>query len=318
MVVKISEKVEAGEEAVKQDINLLGGNLNLRVEAQGTPNTTAKVKAGIGYFSEKDIVEITDTNSTGIGSAVTNPRIDLLSLSSTGGITVTAGAENASPVRPAIPTGELALADIYVRTSTGSLVVKNEDDSTNHYIRQDLRPGFFIPKKLLDGSNADDLHIHTAGNLLDSSNTDVSLSNTNETTLYSFSLPANTLGTDKGIRIRVPLSVLEVTATKTQTIRLKYGSTTLATVVMDEAIDTGWGGFIEAELFANAATDAQFGFVTVGGGAGGGTESAKMMSDDGTATEDSTGALTVAITAQRNQDDANNDLTSIGGYTHRL
>ena len=163
---------------------------------------------------------------------------------------------------------------------------------------------------LLDGSDATAKHTHS--NLLDSSDTDVSISGTAEVTLYSFSLPADTLGTANGVRVEIPLSAFDVPAGHTVTFRLKYGSTALATLAWTGVAD-GSGGFITAKVLADGATNAQFGFLTVGvldqlGG---------MKSDDGTATEDSTGALNIVVTVQRNNDAAV-AVTSIGGTTERM
>lgn len=173
MVVVVSKKLVAGDEALAADANLLGHNLSLRVEAQSTPDTTVKVKAGTALFSRKTFVEISDTNSTGVAVAVTNPRIDVVSLTSTGGITITQGTEAASPSRPSIPNGEIALADIYIRTGTG-LVIKDTDDSTNNYIRQDMRTPLMTKDMtsgdagtLTVGSTSDagglHYHLHKAG-----------------------------------------------------------------------------------------------------------------------------------------------------------
>lgn len=172
---------------------------------------------------------------------------------------------------------------------------------------------------LSDGSDASAKHIHN--NKLNASNTDVSLTDGNETTLYTYTLPANTLSTDKGIRVRVPMSVFEVASGATQTFNFKYGSTTVASVVLtgNPALSDG-AGHIIAELFSAGTTSSQFGFLTVSTAVktGGGTAAAFCGSDDGTATEDSTGALALTITATRSANNNSNDLTAIGGYTERI
>jgi len=129
--------VVAGEEALASEANQLGGNLFLRGQAQDTPNTTIKIKAGFAYFGNTRI-EIADTNTTGFNAPSGNPRIDLVSATSTGGIVITEGAEAGSPVAPTTPIDEIPLTLVYNRV--GQSTITNTDDASNGYIYQDIRP----------------------------------------------------------------------------------------------------------------------------------------------------------------------------------
>ena len=138
MVVIISNKAVAGEEAKASDVNVQGNNLNLRAEAQSTGDDTIKIKAGLLMRKGNLILETADIDSTGVPSPAANPRIDVFSLTSTGGLTRTAGTEAVSPIIPTIPDDEYAIQSVFVRVSTG-VIIKDTDDSTNSYLLQDLR-----------------------------------------------------------------------------------------------------------------------------------------------------------------------------------
>lgn len=142
------------------------------------------------------------------------------------------------------------------------------------------------------------------GNGVDSANS------SSEQTLYQVSLPANTLGT--GNAVKMTLFVDDVVADSANTdpiLRFKYGSTTLMTITLDlsTGITTGSKGVIEFLLFANGSTSAQNGFATVNLSSGA-VDLATVAGSDadkraqayasGAATEDSTGALNIAVTLQ--------------------
>lgn len=146
----------------------------------------------------------------------------------------------------------------------------------------------------------------------------VAFSNTiTETTIMTFSLGANQLGTGNILKIRIPVTDfgLQSAASDTFTLKLKYGATTVATATFVNSgtnFNAGFG-YIEAVLVGAGTTSSQEGSIlftatatatgiSIGAGA------------TGTATEDSTGALTVAVTGQFSVANANSDFTTPHGY----
>ena len=106
-------------------------------------------------------------------------------------------------------------------------------------------------------------------------------------------------------------------------IKLKYGTTEIAVATtINGGGDTRHGaGIITAALFANADTAVQFGFlnfVTATMENLAPFEDHKGASDNGTATEDSTGALVLDIRALWGATNVTNAFTSIGGYATKI
>jgi hypothetical protein len=84
------------------------------VTAQGSPNMTVAVAAGYIRIASGFYIAVAAGNVT-IGTAdATNPRIDLISVSDTGTKTCTAGTAAAAPKPPALPSGHVGLAFVYV------------------------------------------------------------------------------------------------------------------------------------------------------------------------------------------------------------
>lgn len=154
------------------------------------------------------------------------------------------------------------------------------------------------------------------GKILYKTDTNVSLSDINETTLFSFTLAANTLGTDGGVRMWIPITALSAGSSATQVARLKYGTTTIATATITGTVSES-GGFLEAYLLGNGATDSQFGWLTFGGSHGSGSQS-HMVTASGTSAENSTGALTLTVTAQRSSNAAGNAFNITGAIAIQL
>lgn len=138
------------------------------------------------------------------------------------------------------------------------------------------------------------------------------VSNNTEVTVYSFSVPGNTLGTNKAIRITIFGDYLNNSGAPSDlTVRYKYGATTFAAPAFPAVAasasrrayrSVGGGGSL---LFAVNATNAQMGTVFDGLGAPGaltgGSSSDQYAVFGGhhtTVAEDSTVAKTLAITIQ--------------------
>jgi len=123
------------------------------------------------------------------------------------------------------------------------------------------------------------------------------VSSTTEADLFTFSVPANLLGTNRIIRARVMGRMHNQSGgAYNLTFRLKYGATILDTrvrSVLGDIEDTGI--IIDLWICNNGATNSQKG----GFGAVEGTDNnTNFWSGYGTSAEDSTGALTFKITAQ--------------------
>ncbi len=144
-------------------------------------------------------------------------------------------------------------------------------------------------------------------------------SSTAETTLYTFSLPANVLSTNNGIRCKIYFDTFGINNTKTSTFRLKYGGSTVASIVIT-GVSSQWSsavGFLDAVLYANGATNSQYGSLylfaidgqssswnanfTPGGASALGT---------GSSAENSTGALTFTISVQFNNSSSTDYITT--------
>lgn len=173
-----------------------------------------------------------------------------------------------------------------------------------------------------DGSNGQVLSTDGSGNLIFTSTssskfevdtTEVNINNSStETTLFSVSVPGGTLSTNNAIEGRIAISQLDKGSVRNLTLRLKYGSTTIATV----AAGTGgsnfvdMAGFIDFSLVADGSTSAQkaviSGNLANNGSASDGVD--WLFGDYGTATEDSTGALNLSVTAQFSGADVSDNL----------
>ncbi len=104
---------------------------------QSSPNMTVYVEPGVAYVGATRVI-YAGGNSPTITNPVSNPRIDLITIDSSGTIGVTAGSENASPTAPTYPANKLVLAEIYLRT-TGT-TIRDSDQGSSHYIKNDVRP----------------------------------------------------------------------------------------------------------------------------------------------------------------------------------
>lgn len=86
------------------------------VVAQGTPDMTVAV--AVGNVSIAGIlVQVTAGNGTITTADGSNPRLDLVSINTSGAIVVTAGTAAAEPVFPTHPTDDAVIAAVYIPTS---------------------------------------------------------------------------------------------------------------------------------------------------------------------------------------------------------
>jgi hypothetical protein len=130
-------------------------------------------------------------------------------------------------------------------------------------------------------------------------------SKTNGSTLLSYSVPANLLKTKNGIRFKIYLSSTSFVSASTNTFNLTYGGTTVAGIskTIGATSVTETGGWIEGYLFNNGATNSQIGCIAAMV-AGDGSAHSYSRAGCGTATKDSTTALTLTVDYLENGPDS--------------
>lgn len=243
-----------------------------------TPNGSTTVA---GKYEAATAAERAAATATGGTGAILIPTNDALVKTSSG-----AGDENKIPILDS--SGALA---------TGFMPA-NVQEADTFFGATDITGA--EAETLTDGSNADAEHRHG----IVSATTVTVGSTTTETALFSQTIPANMLGTAGAIIVDLMVSDYNAVS-RDLTIRLKYGSTTVATFTLsDTSASTGYSGYIKAKLFADGSTSSQKGAVqlTLTKEQTLTTSSAgtAIQTGVGTATEDSTGALTLSVTAQWN------------------
>lgn len=183
-------------------------------------------------------------------------------------------------------------------TSGSHLVISQAGAATDGYLSSTDWNTF---NGKLDPSTANATYVPlTSGNYtLARSSGRVTVGNTTtETSLISFTLAAGALGTNRAVRIRLfGIWSHGGNLARTGTIRLKYGSTVLATSVLTAASAvTNGPAFFECELRGNNSASSQIGNIVRLAD----NNSTFYAQSYGTASEDSSGALTLAVTMQWN------------------
>jgi len=145
-------------------------------------------------------------------------------------------------------------------------------------------------------------------NIIATNTTDLAINTTvTETSLYSYSVAANTLGTQNIVQIRIVALVYYSGGARTITFRVKFGATTLVTSAPISSAAGTHSVELVITLKGDGATNAQKATLSCAGEAPAG----HLPGGDGTATEDSTAAKTLDITVE-------NDLSSASlGVTRR-
>ena len=93
----------------------------LQVSAQDTPNLTVKVRAGAFFNSLNELVEFPGGNSAALTIPTSGARWTIVGLNDSGSVTITSGVQGPSPSVPAIPSGILPLAAVYLTTTTTTI-----------------------------------------------------------------------------------------------------------------------------------------------------------------------------------------------------
>lgn len=154
----ISSSVVAGTDFVQaiQYNNLLKDTKAasyLLPHQQTIANSTLHIEDGMAWFSDILFVTFAGGNSAGFSAPSANPRIDNLSLNSSGTLVITQGTENASPTttKGLTPSGNIPICEVYCRV--GGTVVKDSDDSVNHFVYKDIRPFLALQSLVKVGSS---------------------------------------------------------------------------------------------------------------------------------------------------------------------
>lgn len=111
---------------------------------------------------------------------------------------------------------------------------------------------------ILKTSINNDGSLHGCARLLDKSTTEQDVTNTAvETSVYSYSVPGGTLSTSNIIRLILTGYVDLSVTSRTLTIRVKWGGSTVATGVIVTTASTKGGVLLTVLLNANNATNSQ-------------------------------------------------------------
>ena len=81
-----------------------------------------------------------------ITAPASNPRIDLLTINSSGVLEWTTGAEASSPVEPTFPSGKFPICLVYCRPTMSKVVDYEIKDANPNdaYVYKDVRPLFLL------------------------------------------------------------------------------------------------------------------------------------------------------------------------------
>ena len=174
--------------------------------------------------------------------------------------------------------------------------------------------------------------VPSAGNKIGINTTEVTVNTTtSETTLFQRSITGGTLSTNNGLRYTIDISDFGIRQGTDATFRLKYGTTTIATMVVGDtgasvADITGNAGELHGMILADGSTSAQKGnmrlrmgeviYETNGSAT---TEGDKIIAAaNGAAVEDSTGALNLTITVQFSASNAADTITGESMVTEKI
>jgi len=151
------------------DIDILTAGLNgvgvvsgCDVTAQGSPDMTVAIAAGVVRIASGALVTVTSGNGTITAADGTNPRIDLVSASDTGTKTVTAGSAAANPKPPALPSGHVGLAMVYVPANDTTIAANQITDK--RVILSQLSKMGWLPFAYAEGLSST-MTVNTAENL---------------------------------------------------------------------------------------------------------------------------------------------------------
>ncbi len=140
----------------------------------------------------------------------------------------------------------------------------------------------------------------------------VTVSNTLiETNLLQVSIPGGILGSNNAIKLKLFIKNFSKDSGSLETIRLKYGSTTLFTISLNSVIGFTRNGYIELLLLGNGATNAQkaSNLIELGENEDTSTFVRWINASSSTSAEDSTVAKNLTVTFEWNSASAGNTIT---------
>lgn len=120
---------------------LTGVQSGCAVTAQGSPNMTVAVAVGVVRIAGRR-VSVVAGNVTITAANATNPRIDLITVDTTGTKAAVAGTAAAVPLEPAVPAGRVVLAQVYVPangTTIGSSQIVDRGLAVNAPLSENLK-----------------------------------------------------------------------------------------------------------------------------------------------------------------------------------
>jgi len=213
-----------------KDCVLSGG----AVTAQGTPDMTVAV-AKAAVLTNGVLKAVAAANGTITTADGSNPRLDLVVITSSGAIAVRAGTAAAAPKPPARTANDVVLAVVYVPAADTTIAANQITD---------LRVMRTQGPILIDKVTTPVIH-----------NTTLAIQ-----TYYSLVLPAGLFLAGKIIRFSFGGTILANSGTPTWTYTLSYGGTTL----YQDVIETGFTAdtdrrvwYLEAVLVAQGDADQQ-------------------------------------------------------------
>lgn len=137
-----SSSVSAGQDALASEYNYLrddarGGSFLLPHQTNSGANLRIYIETG-SYYIAQNKYTFAGGQSPLFVAPVSNPRIDIVTIDTSGTVAITQGTESATPVAPATPAGKLAICTVYLRVGTTAIYDTNQ--GSNGYIYADLRP----------------------------------------------------------------------------------------------------------------------------------------------------------------------------------
>lgn len=282
--------------------------LALKANASATVNLTGnQTVAGVKTFSSSPVVPAA-VNPT---EAMNKSQVEAFVANNSGDILASDIAYGTTKLDTAAdtPTDPKALT----ATANRVAALAGGDDlgtpsESNKFLTENIASSAGVADKIIK-ANGTSLPFQLLGfSRKLATSTSVTTLNSGENAIATATVPANYLGTNNAIRIKCYVDTLTVNDGSTafdMIFRLKYGATTLVTMTLDAppSSDEILTGVIEGVLFANGTTSSQRGMlmanlanenldVEIAPAAG------VMSVSTGTATEDSTGALTLSLTVQ--------------------
>ncbi len=305
-----------------------------------TANTMALYVEEGTYYIGNTQVKFTGGLSPTVTAPSSHPRIDVLTIDTSGTLAWTTGSENVSPTVPSYPAGKYPICELYNVVSETALYDNENQQGSQGYIQADVRPitnllyinsagqiaanivlmdpgsaaegdifyanatpstarlpagtsGFFL-KTLGAGANPAWAAVNP---ILNSQVADATVGGLNsEVTLYTYTMPGNTMGANGRINVRIYFSDLNQ-ASGTLTLKIYIGVTAIISFTPTQGLNND-GGVLDCDIINNG-TGTQIAFATLYTGDNGAVSTTNMWQyNTGTAAIDTTSSAVVKCTMQ--------------------